>query len=140
VKANIMEPQRISTKDVKRRLDAGERTVFLDTRSEEAWKDAEWQIPGSKRIPPDGVADHLGEIPNEGLVVTYCTSPQEQSSARAAQTLLEHGWKEPRMLAGGFDAWRKAGLPVERKARRAETLHEVQENLHLAEGDQDLPA
>jgi rhodanese-related sulfurtransferase len=68
-----MEPQRISREDVKRRLDAGERIVFLDTRSKEAWKDAEWQIPGSKRIPPDDVADHLGEIPNEGLIVTYCT-------------------------------------------------------------------
>lgn len=68
-----MEPKRITTEEVKRRLDAGEPILFLDTRSDQAWKDAQWQIPGSKRIPPDDVSDHLGEIPRDRLIVTYCT-------------------------------------------------------------------
>jgi rhodanese-related sulfurtransferase len=134
-----MEPQRITKEEVKSRLDTGERILFLDTRSDQAWKDAQWQIPGSKRIPPDDVSDHFGEIPHDGLIVTYCTWPREKSSARAAQALVEHGW-EARPLGGGFDEWHKAGLPVEPKVHRAETLREVQENLRQAEGDQDLPA
>lgn len=32
-----------------------------------------------------------------------------------AQELLEKGWKSVHPLYGGFDAWRKAGLPVEPK-------------------------
>lgn len=68
-----MEPQRITKEEVNRRLDEGERIVFLDTRSEEAWSKAELQIPRSRRIPPDDVAQHLDEIPHDGLIVTYCT-------------------------------------------------------------------
>jgi 3-mercaptopyruvate sulfurtransferase SseA len=28
---------------------------------------------------------------------------------------MEHGWKNVHPLYGGFDAWEKAGLPVEPK-------------------------
>jgi rhodanese-related sulfurtransferase len=66
-------PDRISKEEVKRRLDAGERIVFLDTRSDDAWRKADRQIPGSRRVPPDAVVQHLSEIPRERLIVTYCT-------------------------------------------------------------------
>jgi rhodanese-related sulfurtransferase len=68
-----MEPNRISKEEVKRRLDSREHIVLLDTRSVDAWGKADAQIPGSIRVPPDAVEQHLGEIPREGLVVTYCT-------------------------------------------------------------------
>jgi rhodanese-related sulfurtransferase len=68
-----MEPNRISKEEVKRRLDAREPIVFLDTRSVDAWGKADAQIPGSTRVPPDAVEQHLDEIPREGLIVTYCT-------------------------------------------------------------------
>jgi hypothetical protein len=45
----LMEPLRITKEEVKRRLDAGEHIVFLDTRSEEAWSKAELQIPQSRQ-------------------------------------------------------------------------------------------
>jgi rhodanese-related sulfurtransferase len=69
----MMEPQRITPDEAKRRMDTGERVVFLDTRSVDAWRKAELQIRGSRRIPPDEVQSRLGEIPRDGLVVTYCT-------------------------------------------------------------------
>jgi rhodanese-related sulfurtransferase len=68
-----MQISRVSTEDVKRRLDAGEHVVFLDTRSDEAWRKADTQIPGSIRVPPDAVELRLNEIPQDGLLVTYCT-------------------------------------------------------------------
>lgn len=67
-----MEPDRINKEDVKRRLDAGEHVVFLDTRAADAWRKAEEQIPDSRRVPPDAVEQHLNEIPRSGLIVTYC--------------------------------------------------------------------
>jgi len=69
----MTEPDRISKEDVKRRLDAGEQIVFLDTRSDDAWRKADAQIPGSTRLPPDAVERHFDDIPREGLIVTYCT-------------------------------------------------------------------
>ena len=68
-----MQIPRITTEDVTRRLDAGEHVVFLDTRSDEAWRKADTQIPGTIRVPPDAVKQHLNEIPHDGLLVTYCT-------------------------------------------------------------------
>ncbi len=32
-----------------------------------------------------------------------------------AQTLLEHGFDSVHPLSGGFDAWRRAGYPLEKK-------------------------
>jgi rhodanese-related sulfurtransferase len=37
-----------------------------------------------------------------------------------AQVLEEHGFKEVHPLIGGFDAWRKAALPVEPKKEKVE--------------------
>ncbi len=68
-----MEPQRISADEVKRRIDAGERVVFLDSRAEHAWQDAEAEIPGSIRVPPDDPEAYLDAIPRDGLIVPYCT-------------------------------------------------------------------
>lgn len=68
-----MESQRISADQIKRKMDAGERIVFLDTRGDDAWRKADAQISGSQRIPPDAVEQHIDEIPREGLIVTYCT-------------------------------------------------------------------
>jgi rhodanese-related sulfurtransferase len=68
-----MEPQRVSKEEVKRRLDAGDHIVFLDTRADDAWRKADAQIPGSRRVPPDAVEQHLNQIPRDGSIITYCT-------------------------------------------------------------------
>ncbi len=68
-----MEPKRISAEEAKRRLDGGERISFLDSRSDAAWQDAAFQIPGSIRVPPDEIEAYVDEIPRDGLIVPYCT-------------------------------------------------------------------
>jgi rhodanese-related sulfurtransferase len=67
-----MEPIRISVADAKALFDRGD-AVFLDTRSAESWGEADAQIPGSVRVPPDAVAGHLADVPRGRTVVTYCT-------------------------------------------------------------------
>jgi rhodanese-related sulfurtransferase len=36
-----------------------------------------------------------------------------------ARKLQEHGYDQAWALIGGFDAWQKAGLPVDRKEKAA---------------------
>jgi rhodanese-related sulfurtransferase len=67
-----MEPKRISAAEAKALFDRG-GVAFLDTRSAESWGEADAQIPGSIRVPPDAVAEHLDEIPRGRTAVTYCT-------------------------------------------------------------------
>ena len=64
-----------------------------------------------------------------------------------AQTLLERGCADVRALVGGFDAWRKAGYPLEAKptettkpADRNQRVREMQENLQKAEGHESSDA
>lgn len=66
-------PTRISKEDVRRRLDAGESLVILDTRSPASWAESDRMISGAVRVPADQVEENLDRIPEGRTVVTYCT-------------------------------------------------------------------
>ncbi len=128
-----MSVEPITVEEVKRRLDAGEPIVFLDSRNEESWCRAEWQIPQARRVPADDVESRLDEVPPGGLVVPYGGTPED--AATVASALVQYGWTDVRPLIGGSEAWRRAGYPTEPKPARRLTLFEVSMNLLNAEGD-----
>jgi rhodanese-related sulfurtransferase len=68
-----MEATRITTDEVRERLDRGEQFTFVDTRNPTAWGESERKLPNAVRVPADEVAQHLNEIPKDRAVVTYCT-------------------------------------------------------------------
>ncbi len=68
-----MEADRVTVDEVRRRIARGERPVMIDARSAAAWSEASSQVPGSIRVPPDQVAEHLDEIPKGRPIVAYCT-------------------------------------------------------------------
>lgn len=68
-----MEPTRLTVDEVKERMDRGEQFVFVDTRNPKAWAEAETKLPRAIRVPADEVEAHLGEIPKDRVVITYCT-------------------------------------------------------------------
>lgn len=111
-----MEIPRISPQELKQRLESGEHVVLLDDRNPQAWGSAKEQIPGSIRIAPGELDKHLQDVPLNSAVVSYCTCPHEESSLKVARGLQEMGWSQVAVLQGGFDAWQKAGLPIEPKS------------------------
>ena len=68
-----MEATRVTVEEVKGRMGRGEQFAFLDTRNPQAWGEAETKLPGAVRVPADEVEQHLGEIPRDRAVITYCT-------------------------------------------------------------------
>ena len=68
-----MEVTRVTVDEVKERMDRGEQFAFLDTRNPQAWGEAETKLPGAIRVPANEVEQHLGEIPHDRAVITYCT-------------------------------------------------------------------
>jgi rhodanese-related sulfurtransferase len=64
---------RITVEEVRRRLDRGERILFLDTRNAEAWDSAPTKLPGAIRVPAAEVRGHVDELPRNVPIVTYCT-------------------------------------------------------------------
>jgi rhodanese-related sulfurtransferase len=68
-----MEATRITTDEVKERLERGEEFAFLDTRNPKAWGDSDKKLPNAIRVPAEELAQHLNEIPKDRAVITYCT-------------------------------------------------------------------
>ena len=68
-----MEATRITTDEVRERLDRGEQFTFLDTRNPTAWAEPDKKLPHALRVPAEELAQHLNEIPKDRAVITYCT-------------------------------------------------------------------
>jgi len=68
-----MEATRITTDEVRERLDRGEQFTFLDTRNPQAWAESDKKLPNAMRVPAAELDQHLNEIPHDRAVITYCT-------------------------------------------------------------------
>jgi rhodanese-related sulfurtransferase len=110
-----MEVTRVTIDEIQSRMERGEEFTFVDARNPQAWADADKKLPQAVRVPPAEVDQHLAEIPHDRTVITYCTCPYEASSAEVAQKLVAKGYKNVHPLFVGFEAWQKAGLPLDPK-------------------------
>lgn len=68
-----MEATRITTDEVRERLDRGEQFAFVDTRNPQAWGESDKKLPSAIRVAADEFEQHLDEIPKDRTVITYCT-------------------------------------------------------------------
>jgi membrane protein DedA with SNARE-associated domain/rhodanese-related sulfurtransferase len=100
---------RITTHELKQRLEAGEELVIVDLRNARDFQENPRTIPGAIRLAPSELVRRHGEIPRGSEVVLYCTCPDEASSAQVALRLMRHGIQRVRPLAGGLGAWSKQG-------------------------------
>src|SRR5262245_9329814 len=105
VKAEIAE---CGVEDVKTVLQNGGGTVLVDVREREEW--AEGFIPGARWIPRGFLELRIeDQVPDKSKpVVLYCAGGTR--SALAARSLAELGYANVSSMAGGFSAWKRAGL------------------------------
>ncbi len=66
------ESLRMTAADVKRKLDAGERITFLDTRGPQAWESSDQKVRGAIRVDANAVRVDP-HWPKDQLMVAYCT-------------------------------------------------------------------
>jgi rhodanese-related sulfurtransferase len=104
---------RTTVEQLKRKLDAGEKVIVLDVRSDADYRGSLVKIAGAVRIPPDQIEAHLSELSKESEVVAYCSCEQEATSLAVAEQLRSHGFSRVSALLGGFDSWVDAGYPIE---------------------------
>jgi rhodanese-related sulfurtransferase len=63
----------ITVDELKKRMEAGEDFVVIDTRNPQAWAQSDVMLPEALRIPLGNLEEHLREIPQNKPIVTYCT-------------------------------------------------------------------
>src|SRR3954471_21684111 len=90
----------------------GAGPVLIDVREKDEW--SEGYIPGahwiSRGFLEQRIEDQVPERSSE--IVLYCAGGTR--SASAAKTLAELGYTNVKSLAGGFSAWKRAGLKFDR--------------------------
>lgn len=101
---------RITPRELKQRIDAGELPTIVDLRAE--FERREGGIPGAIALAYEEV-DSLRLAVTNGEIVMYCSCPNEITAVRATLRLSRQGFMRVRPLEGGFSGWRDLGFPVE---------------------------
>ena len=71
------------------------------------------RIPGAVWMPLGVLSSRAGELPEDKLLVMYCTCKAEETSLEAAMLLSRGGFSRVAVLHGGYPAWTAAGLRTE---------------------------
>jgi len=111
----LLAASMMSIDELRDRLAGEARPFVIDVGSSLA-HDARPRIPGAVLLDLDAIAQ-AGDFPDDRDIVLYCACPNEASARRGAQLLMQRGYRRVRPLAGGIDAWMRAGYPVEHGAK-----------------------
>ena len=82
---------------------------LLDVRTQEEWD--EFHAPNTTLIPLDQLGSRLSELPQDEPIVVVCRSGNRSQAGR--DILLANGYEPATSMAGGLNAWREAGFPIE---------------------------
>jgi sulfur-carrier protein adenylyltransferase/sulfurtransferase len=91
----------ISPKEVKERLDRGDKFQFIDVREPHEYQIC--SIPGTKLIPLGDLPKRLNELDPNVELVAHCKSGVR--SGKAIELLKQSGFKKLRNMKGGILAW-----------------------------------
>jgi molybdopterin/thiamine biosynthesis adenylyltransferase/rhodanese-related sulfurtransferase len=91
-------------------LKSNRQARLLDVREKNEWDDG--YVPGATHLPRGFLESRVEEsVPDkETPLVVYCAGGMR--SAFAAKTLQEMGYTNVLSVAGGYGAWKNAGLPT----------------------------
>jgi len=91
----------ISPKELKARLDKGDRLVLVDVREE--WEYSLAKLDNSILIPLGTLPQSLTRLDRDSEIIAICHHGMR--SADATDFLLQQGFPNVKNLVGGIDAW-----------------------------------
>src|SRR5579863_3161063 len=96
--------------ETKKRLDAGQKLVLIDTREDSEW--ALGHIPGAIHLGKGIIERDIEQtVPDkDATVVLYCGGGVR--SALAADNLQKMGYRNVISMDGGWRGWTEAGFPT----------------------------
>ena len=96
--------------DIKKKLDAGEPMIIVDTREDNEW--ARGHIPNAVHLGKGVIERDIEKaIPDkDATLVLYCGGGYR--SALAADNLQKMGYRNVISMDGGWRGWTEAGFPT----------------------------
>ncbi|MGH9713378.1 MAG: rhodanese-like domain-containing protein [Candidatus Acidiferrales bacterium] len=97
-------------REVKKKLDAGEKMIMVDTREDNEW--ARGHIPNAIHLSKGVIERDIERtIPDKDApIVLYCGGGYR--SALAADNLQKMGYRNVISMDGGWRGWTESGFPV----------------------------
>jgi rhodanese-related sulfurtransferase len=97
-------------REVKKKLDAGEKMIVVDTREDNEW--ARGHIPNAIHLGKGVIERDIERaIPDKNeTIVLYCGGGYR--SALAADNLQKMGYRNVISMDGGWRGWTEAGFPT----------------------------
>jgi rhodanese-related sulfurtransferase len=97
-------------RDIKKKLDAGEPMIIIDTREDNEW--ARGHIPNAVHLGKGVIERDIEKaIPDkDATLVLYCGGGYR--SALAADSLQKMGYRNVISMDGGWRGWTEAGFPT----------------------------
>lgn len=97
-------------RDIKKRLDAGEKMILVDTREDSEW--ARGHLPGAIHLSKGVIERDIEKtVPDKNApLVLYCGGGFR--SALAADNLQKMGYKNVISMDGGWRGWTESGFPT----------------------------
>jgi hydroxyacylglutathione hydrolase len=86
--------------------------LVVDVRSDSEWQSG--HLAGAVHMPLGRLSERLTALPRDRPLVMQCQSGARASIA--ASLLRREGFADVRNLAGGIQAWKDAGMPLDRSA------------------------
>ena len=84
---------------------------IIDVRAPSEWKSG--HVPGARRIFLPELRDKVDELDRERPIAAYCDSGYRASIATSI--LKQEGFTDVSNVPGSWQAWKKAGLPIDGK-------------------------
>ncbi len=106
------EIKKVTAADVKEAIDKKEKAVILDVRDPDEY--AAGRLPGAVHVSRGKLEFTVWDkiTDRDAKIYVYCLTASR--SALATKTLNDLGYKNAVLMDAPFEAWVKAGYPVER--------------------------
>jgi 3-mercaptopyruvate sulfurtransferase SseA len=102
----------ITAEELKKLIDARADIVVVDTQDERIYPTK--HIKGAINFPWAPVIREPMNLPRAKLLIIYCGCAGEEASRNVARQLMSNwGFKQIKVLDGGFSRWLKLGYPTE---------------------------
>ena len=97
-------------REIKKKLDAGEKMIVVDTREDNEW--ARGHVPGAIHLGKGVIERDIERaIPDkDAKIVLYCGGGYR--SALAADNLQKMGYRNVISMDGGWRGWTESGYPT----------------------------